>query len=65
MNRSNPEAAGDSSRTATRPPTGHDPRHPDMSPEAIAARLKMVDELRRLCMSLREAGSAPPNKVQR
>jgi hypothetical protein len=36
-----------------------DPRHPDMSPEAIAARLQMVDELRRLTLSLRAAGQQP------
>ncbi|MDZ4685237.1 MAG: hypothetical protein SH850_09110 [Planctomycetaceae bacterium] len=39
-------------------PTGHDPKHPDMSPEAIAARLNMVEQLRRLCVSLRAAGAA-------
>jgi hypothetical protein len=58
MNHDNPYDASSSSRSGTLPPTGHDPRQPDMSPEAIAARLKMVDELRRLCLSLREA---PPH----
>ncbi len=29
---------------------------PDMSPEAITARLQRVEELRRLCLSLGEAG---------
>jgi hypothetical protein len=33
-----------------------DPKHPDMSPEAIAARLEAVDELRRLCMPLCATG---------
>ena len=33
-----------------------DPRHPDMSPEAILARLQMVETLRRLGLSLKEAG---------
>jgi hypothetical protein len=37
-------------------PTGHDPKNPDMSPDAIAARLNMVEQLRRLCVSLRAAG---------
>jgi hypothetical protein len=36
-----------------------DPRDPDMSPEAIATRLQMVDELRRLTLSLRAAGKQP------
>lgn len=35
-----------------------DPRNPDMSPEAIGARLQMVDELLELCLSLKEAGDA-------
>jgi hypothetical protein len=40
-----------------------DPRHPDMSPEGIAMRLRHVDDLRRLAISLREAGRHPPRPV--
>ncbi|MDP1797648.1 MAG: hypothetical protein Q8K78_09215 [Planctomycetaceae bacterium] len=35
-----------------------DPKQPDMSPEAIYERLQMVESLRRLCLSLKEAGDA-------
>ncbi len=40
---------------------------PDMSPEAIAARIRRVVELNRLCQSLAEAGQPhrPPPKEGR
>jgi hypothetical protein len=37
-----------------------DPKHPDMSPEAILERLRMVEALRRLGVALKEAGERGP-----
>ncbi len=50
-------------RAMNQPVEYSDPRHPDMSPEAIASRLAMVDNLRRLALSLREAGRYPARPV--
>jgi hypothetical protein len=38
-------------------PERDDPKNPDMSPEAVERRLRMVESLRRLCLSLKEAGT--------
>lgn len=37
-----------------------DPKHPVMSSEAIDERLRMVEQLRRLGLSLKEAGERGP-----
>ena len=37
-----------------------DPKHPDMSPEAILERLQMVEALRKLGVSLKVAGEHGP-----
>lgn len=37
-----------------------DPKHPDMSPEGIDERLQMVEALRKLGVSLKEAGELGP-----
>ncbi len=37
-----------------------DPKHPDMSPETIRERLRMVEALRRLGLALKEAGKRGP-----
>ncbi len=39
-----------------------DPKHPDMSPAAIDRRLRMVESLRKLCVSLKEAGERTRQK---
>ena len=36
------------------------PKNPDMSPEAIDERFRMVEALRKLCLSLTEAGERGP-----
>lgn len=41
-----------------------DPKNPDMSPEAIDARFRMVEALRKLCISLRETGDAARRAAQ-
>lgn len=44
-------------------PKPPDPKHPDMSPAAIEERLRMVESLRRLGVSLKAAGERGPISV--